>query len=59
MGLSLQLRVRLIKVIATTIGRLIQNTVRKSLELAIQKLMLVFMASVTERMKVITQVLSI
>jgi hypothetical protein len=59
MGLSLQLRVRPIKFIGTTIGRLIQNTVRKSLELAIQKLMLVFMASVTERMKVITQVLSI
>jgi len=56
---SLQLRVLPIKAIATTIGSLIQNMVNKFTGLVIQKLMLVSMASATERMKVATQVLKL
>jgi hypothetical protein len=56
---SLQLRVLPIKAIATTIGSLIQNMVNKFTGLVIQKLMLVSMASATERMKVDTQVLKL
>ncbi len=56
---SLQLRVLPIKAIATTIGSLIQNMVKKFTELAIQKLMLVSMGSATVRMKVVTQVLNL
>lgn len=56
---SLQLRVLPIKAIATTIGSLIQNMVKKFTGLVIQKLMLVSMASATERMKVATQVLKL
>jgi hypothetical protein len=56
---SLQLRVPPIKAIATTIGSLIQNMVNKFTGLVIQKLMLVFMASATERMIVATQVLKL
>ena len=56
---SLRLKVSPIKAIATTIGSLIQNMVKKFTGLVIQKLMLVSMASATERMKVATQVLKL
>jgi hypothetical protein len=56
---SLRLKVSPIKAIATTIGSLIQNMVKKFTGLVIQKLILVSMASATERMKVATQVLKL